>query len=646
MNKKLAGIFLAALGIASSSAWAELVVGLTTAPASQSLLTFTSENPGEILSAVAITGLQPGEQVLGIDARPSTGDLYALTNGGRLYIIDPTTGVASTPVTLSADPSDISAPFTALDGSRFGIDFNPAADRLRVVSDTDQNLRIDPATGAVVTDAPLAYMAGDPSFGMNPRIVAAAYTNNDTDVVTPTTLYVLEQELYNTKTLPDGTTLDALSLVRQGGPDASPSPNLGQLTTIGAFGRDGATIAGFDVGPSGKAFVGVKLIPEGGTEDDVFFAIVKVLLAPDPADPVGQPAGKDESQGYIGGGKLAIQDLAVISSVQFDTPLLAVREGMVTATLTVSRHGGSATTATVDYSTISRSAIAGQDYLTARGTVTFNPGEVLKTIDIMLPSDALPEADEEFEVFLFNAQGVTLGGAAVATIRISANDFTDATGPEIAHFGLTGPSRGITGAVIKFNEDLDTASAENLANYRFVGIDRDGAKQPVTFTDAAYDPNTRCVRLTATPFVQTNLKRFTFAARGKAPDGIKDTAGNFLDGNGNGTGGDNAVLKFAVLSGTEITIKDTDGDRATITIEGGGSIDASTLLGKTRRTQFWILDPIALRSTLRGAVRPRGNGIVVIAEIIGLDKKEFTPLLSNPAFRVNTLTFSSNATGL
>jgi hypothetical protein len=46
-----------------------------------------------------------------------------------------------------------------------------------------------------------------------------------------------------------------------------------------------------------------------------------------------------------------------------------------------------------------------------------------------------------------------------------------------------------------------------------------------------------------------------------------------------------------------------------------------------------------------GNVRPRGDGIVVIAELIGLDKKEFTPLLTNPSFRVNMLTFDSNATG-
>ena len=90
---------------------------------------------------------------------------------------------------------------------------------------------------------------------------------------------------------------------------------------------------------------------------------------------------------------------------------------------------------------------------------------------------------------------------------------------------------------------------------------------------------------------------------------------------------------------------------ATLTIEEGGRIDGVRPVGgpKTQITQFWILDPIALRSTLSGTVTRRtstGDGIVVIAEIIGLDKKEFTPLLTNTSFRVNTLTFSSNATGL
>ena len=109
------------------------------------------------------------------------------------------------------------------------------------------------------------------------------------------------------------------------------------------------------------------------------------------------------------------------------------------------------------------------------------------------------------------------------------------------------------------------------------------------------------------------------------------------------------MLRFQVFSGTTVTFTDQDGDQATLNITNGGRSTASgpSQGPATQNTQFWILDPIALRSTLSGTVRkaPRGDGIVVIAEIIGLDKKEFTPLLTNTSFRVNTLTFSSNADG-
>jgi|GEM_PF-5230643 len=637
MRKNLYRLCLALI-LGGEAARAELIVALTP---EQTLYTFTSERPDDILTVVAITGLQAGEQVVAIDVRPATGELYGLTST-RLYKLNPTTGAATTPVVLSQ----------ALTGTRFGIDFNPVPDRLRVVSDTDTNIRINQNNGTVTVDTPVAYVGGDLSVGKNPQIVAAAYTNNDTNAATLTTLFVLEQELYNSKQLVDATTAQALSLVRQGGPDGIPAPDLGGLTTIGAFGRDGVTVRGFDVGPAGKAFAAVELVNASDATSTPFFSLVKVLLAPEGGD----PAGKDDSLGFIGSGRQPVRDIAVIASTQFDVPLLGIREGAPSVTLTVSRHGGSATAAMVDYSTFNETATAGQDYLTARGTVAFGIGEVLKTFDVTLPDDTFPEYDEAFRVQLFNAQGVTLGGATGATVRISPNDFTDTRSPTITHFGLTGPSRGITGAVIEFDEDLDPLSAVTLANYQMIGFDARNRKQPVVFTSAVYDPNTRSVTLAATPFIQTDLKRFTFSVRGKkakgtepvATTGVRDFAGNLLDGNANGVGGDNAVLQFAIQSQAKIIVRDRDGDRGVIELTGGGSIDASTLLGRTPRTQFWILDPIALRTTLNGSVRksPTGDGIVVISEIIGLDKKEFTPLLTNPAFRVNVLTFSSNATGI
>ncbi len=70
---------------ATSSSRGELISALTPSgaltPGAPSLLTFTSEDPGNILSAVPITGLQDDEQILGIDARPATGELFALTDG-------------------------------------------------------------------------------------------------------------------------------------------------------------------------------------------------------------------------------------------------------------------------------------------------------------------------------------------------------------------------------------------------------------------------------------------------------------------------------------------------------------------------------------------------------------------------------------
>ena len=50
-------------------------------------------------------------------------------------------------------------------------------------------------------------------------------------------------------------------------------------------------------------------------------------------------------------------------------------------------------------------------------------------------------------------------------LRIDANDRVDRTGPRLLRIGLTGPSRGITGAVLHFNEDLRRGLAENLRNY-------------------------------------------------------------------------------------------------------------------------------------------------------------------------------------
>ena len=127
------------------------IFALTT---NNNLLAIDSATPGTIISSVAISGLQSGETIVGIDFRPSSGQLYAIGNSSRVFTIDLSSGAAT---------AIGNAPFTPpLSGTDFGVDFNPVPDLIRVVSDGDQNLRLSPATGAVAgMDTPLAYDAGD-----------------------------------------------------------------------------------------------------------------------------------------------------------------------------------------------------------------------------------------------------------------------------------------------------------------------------------------------------------------------------------------------------------------------------------------------------------------------------------------------------
>ena len=92
------------------------------------LISFAPSNPGQT-DAIAVTGVDA--PLLGIDTRPANGLVYGITATNNIYTIDPNSGAAIYISTL-----DI--PFEA--GTISGFDFNPVADRLRLVGDNDQGL--------------------------------------------------------------------------------------------------------------------------------------------------------------------------------------------------------------------------------------------------------------------------------------------------------------------------------------------------------------------------------------------------------------------------------------------------------------------------------------------------------------------------
>ena len=180
-----------------------------------SLIKFDLATPGTIFLVGNFSGA--ATNLDGIDFRPADGLLYGYgVTGNALVTINLNT--AATTAALS--------PSIASTSDDLGIDFNPVADRLRLVNVNDQNLRII-VTGPTTADTALAYIAGDANVGVNPAINEAAYTNSDTNPATGTSLFYID---YGRDILVR--TLD---------------PNAGALQTVGALGVDTTGFTGFDI---------------------------------------------------------------------------------------------------------------------------------------------------------------------------------------------------------------------------------------------------------------------------------------------------------------------------------------------------------------------------------------------------------------
>jgi len=223
------------VGVALATAAAPTAIGLAS---DNRLVAFNPQAPNTLTSSTALTGLAAGESIVGVDFRPRDGMLYGVSSAGKLYTINPANGAATLRASLMADPADTTAPFSGLAGGAISVDFNPAVDRLRIVSSTGQNLRVVVETvttagvtvtaGNTTTDGPINRASGAAS------VLASAYSNNFAGT-TSTTLFNLEQ---NTDQLTQQT-----------------PPNDGVLVDKGALGVDISGSGGFDIGGGDNGLV-------------------------------------------------------------------------------------------------------------------------------------------------------------------------------------------------------------------------------------------------------------------------------------------------------------------------------------------------------------------------------------------------------
>jgi Domain of unknown function (DUF4394) len=156
-----------------------VVVGLTDR---QRLVAFRSDQPDSANKLGRVSGLVGDRSLIGIDRRVKDGKLYGVGDQSGVYRIR----------LRDARATKVSQLTVPLQGMRFDIDWNPAANLLRIVSDTGQNLDNFAApmpAGQTSADANLSIPLDVP---VATGVTGAAYTNNDDDPVTATTLFVLD----------------------------------------------------------------------------------------------------------------------------------------------------------------------------------------------------------------------------------------------------------------------------------------------------------------------------------------------------------------------------------------------------------------------------------------------------------------------
>ena len=195
----LAGTILAApflAGAASAASIIALVDGKT-------LVTIDPASK----KATGKADIKGATNVVGIDVRPADGMLYAVNADGGIYTVDAKSGQATMKSKLSE---------TLKSGVTVTIDFNPVADRLRILTSEGTSLRVNVDDGKATVDGALKFKDGDANAGKTPMVVAGAYTNSANPKPSATALYNIDAA--------------SGSLVSQA------PPNDGILNTIGSLG--------------------------------------------------------------------------------------------------------------------------------------------------------------------------------------------------------------------------------------------------------------------------------------------------------------------------------------------------------------------------------------------------------------------------
>jgi uncharacterized repeat protein (TIGR01451 family) len=337
-------------------------------------------------------------------------------------------------------------------------------------------------------------------------------------------------------------------------------------------------------------------------------------------------------------GAQAIATAQVVESpgiVQFAVGGLSVSERAGFAQVPVVRLYGALGSISIHYQTVALDATPGRDFLPASGTLVLGPGQTSGSITVPILANPHDNHDEHLVVVLDSPTGgAILGGVNSAVLNIQDVD-PDTAPPEVTGLTWTGSSRSIASLTLSFTEPLDATSASNPANYRLVSL-VGGWTIPIAAVGYNAANNTVTV-VPASPLPSRQFEQIQVVGAG--PAGVRDLAGNLLDGAGTGTPGTTYVASFA--QGSRLQYVDNAGNRVTLQLKGPGYLQQvrdSSGEGVTLN----LVGMVPHRTTLTGHVKGRRGkgGQTELGSIQGLGRfGDVRVLLKTPPFRVQQFPF-------
>jgi len=162
-------------------------------------------------------------------------------------------------------------------------------------------------------------------------------------------------------------------------------------------------------------------------------------------------------------GTITNDDLLPNLNLSANQTIVEGNTNLQNVTYTVTLSSTSTKTITVQYATANGTAIAGSDYTSTSGTLTFNPGVTSQVINIPILNDSLSEANETFNLTLSSPTNANLGTTNTVTTTITdtlSASVTTTLPANVENLTLTGTT-AINGTGNAGNNILQGNSANN-----------------------------------------------------------------------------------------------------------------------------------------------------------------------------------------